>query len=96
MQMMKTDDGWERASAMTRGYAKGAGTLRRRPLNQPRDLPIAPSGSGRDGPLHQAVIRRIELKHYLRALPADPSSLQASTTRAAIEVSASRPHERGS
>ncbi|PLS29193.1 hypothetical protein Uis4E_0613 [Bifidobacterium parmae] len=33
---------------------------------------------------------------YLSALPAEPSSWQASTTRAAIEVSASRPHERGS
>ena len=33
---------------------------------------------------------------YLSARPADPSCSHASTTRAAIESSASRPHERGS
>ena len=35
-------------------------------------------------------------EHYLSARPAEPSSSQASTTRAAMESSASRPHERGS
>ena len=34
--------------------------------------------------------------HYFNALPALPSCLQASTTRAAMALSASRPHERGS